>query len=196
MRLLLSGLLALGAMTTLTLPATAAPCSVVVGQTNPDCSAARQLKIIKIEPAETRDRAGVTVVGRGLPTSIPPEGEVVGPQVFSPALAYRARAAACKNSIRRVPDLGQRALRFEICTSPLSADSEEDVAALYRTIRSASRRVCRLNGVTDGEPHRNCVRDTLYRAVIDAQRPELTTYYTSQTGRRAPRVEVNPAIQY
>ncbi|MEM9938393.1 MAG: hypothetical protein AAF768_06065 [Pseudomonadota bacterium] len=196
MKTLLSGLLALGAFAALTQPAQAAPCSIVVGQTNPDCNSARQLKIIDIEPAETRDRAGVTLLGRGLPTSIAPDGEVDGPQIYSPAVTQRARTAACNGSVRRVPDLGQRPVRFEICTSPLSADSEEDIAALYRSIRNASRRVCRLNGASSADQQRFCVRDTLYRAVLDAQRPELTAYYTSKTGRRTPRVEVNPAIQY
>lgn len=196
MKSLLSGLLVLGAFTAMSLPAQAAPCSVVVGKTNPDCGGSRQLKIITVEPAETRDRAGVTIVGRGLPTSVAPEGEIDGPQIYSPAQAQRARAAACNGSVRRVPDLGQRPVRFEVCSSPLAAESEEDIAALYRSIRSASRRVCRLNGAATANQQRNCVRDTLYRAVLDAQRPELTAYYTSKTGRRTPRIEVNRAIRY
>ena len=175
---------------TAAMPATATPCNLEVSENTPDCSPVSQQKVIKLGDIETTK--GVTIYRpySGATSSAAADGL----RIFKPYDA--AFAGDCRRSIRRVPDFGRNVIRYEVCLSDIEGDDELAIEQAYTRIKRTARRVCRLNGAISADARKFCLRDTLYRAVLDAQSPELTAYFTTQTHRYTPRVEVDPAKTY
>ncbi len=171
-------------------PASATPCSLEVSDDATACSTISQQKVIRLGDIETTE--GVTIYRPYSGATSPAATD--GLRTFKPYAA--AYASDCRRSIRRVPDYGRNTIRYEVCLTDLDSEDGLDVEQAYARIKRTARRVCRLNGATSADARKFCLRDTLYRAVIDAQRPALTVYYTAQTRRYTPRVEVNPAKTY
>lgn len=103
---------------------------------------------------------------------------------------------ACPRAIREMTNDGDGPVRYEICLDRLEGGPDGAIQSAYRRIERAVDRVCFNNVSDDPEAQRLCVRDTLYRTVLDAQWPALTSYYTKRTGRTTPRAEVNPAKSF
>ncbi|MCF6328969.1 MAG: hypothetical protein L3J02_04120, partial [Henriciella sp.] len=175
---------------TAAMPASATPCSLDTSEDAPACSTISQQKIIKLSDIETTK--GVTIYRPYSGATSPAAAD--GVRIFKPYDA--AYASDCRRSIRRVPDYGRNAIRYAVGLRDIEAEDGLDVEQAYARIKRTARRVCRLNGATSADARKFCLRDTLYRAILDAQRPTLTAYFTTQTRRYTPRVEVDPAKTY
>jgi len=175
---------------TAAMPASTTPCNLETTGDATACSMISQQKVIKLGDIETTE--GITIY-RPYSGAVSPAA-TDGLRTFKPYDA--AYASDCRRSIRRVPDYGRNAIRYEVCLSDIEGEDGLDVEQAYARIKRTARRVCRLNGATSADARKFCLRDTLYRAVIDTQRPALTVYYTAQTRRYTPRVEIDPAKTY
>ena len=146
------------------------PCILRVGEAAAQCGAPGQVRSIS-----PRRDAGVTVLRPGASAS-----------------------RACRKTAHRIPDYDNPAqsIRYELCISPLAGASDAEIAESYAAITRTVNRVCRRNGIVSAKPRRYCVRDTLYRAVVDVNSPALNAFYTAKTGRTIPRVELDPARAY
>lgn len=105
-------------------------------------------------------------------------------------------STTCPRAIREMTNDGDGPVRYEICLDRLAGGPDGAIKSAYKRVERAVDRVCFDNADRDAEAQRLCVRDTLYRTVLDAQWPALTAYYTQRTGHATPRAEVNPAKSF
>lgn len=192
--MILRSIAILGAAALTTATAHAAPCTLTPGDTSTTCKSTSQQRLITLTDTSNQGEDGIKLYRGGHSVLIQPEMPEEG-EVRLVAL-LKGGKSSCTGGTDIIPDFGFNTKRYEVCLTDLESEEGLDVAAAYERINTAVNRTCRANGAITYPASKFCRRDTLYRAIIDTQRPALTAYYTAKTGRVVPRVEIDPAKTY